>query len=120
MLQGSEGDDVIDGATGEDVAERDYLNGSEGRDHLIGNDGDVMSGGEDADTFEIVDGLVSIMDYAPDDVLVLNYNGVAPVLSTDVTPTGLTLFADGSPVASLFGVTEFDVSDVRLVENTAA
>lgn len=115
MIQGSEGDDVIDGVTGEDEAERDYLNGSEGNDRLIGNDSDVMSGGTGTDTFEITDGTVSIMDYTDDDTLVLNYDGDLPVLTTEVSESGLMLFADGTPVASLYGVTTFDVGNVQLV-----
>lgn len=115
-IQGSNGDDVIDGVTGEDTAERDYLNGSEGNDVLIGNDGDVMSGGDGADWFEITDGAVSITDYAQEDQIVLSYEGTLPVLTTEVAEGGLTLLADGTPVASLFGVTSFDVSTVHLVE----
>lgn len=114
-IQGSDGDDVIDGVTGEDVAEKDYLNGSEGNDTLIGNNGDVMSGGEGADRFEIIDGTVSIMDYADDDLLVLSYEGDVPVLTTETTSDGTTLLANGLPVASLFGVTTFDVSNVEMV-----
>jgi len=116
MIQGSEGDDVIDGVTGETIAERDYLNGSEGQDRLIGNDGDVMSGGADSDQFEITSGTVSIMDYSDEDVLVLNYAGNTPDLTTQITDDGIMLFADGAPVASLYGLTSFDVSTVQLVE----
>ncbi|WP_375280673.1 calcium-binding protein [Pseudooctadecabacter sp.] len=119
-LQGSEGNDVVDGATGEDVAERDYLNGSEGNDHLIGNDGDVMTGGQDADTFEIVNGNIQIMDFSDEDVLVLNFSGDEPVLTTQDSAGGLVLLADGEPVANLVGVTDFDVSTVRLVSEDAA
>ena len=114
-LQGSEGDDLIDGVTGEDTAEKDYLNGSEGRDTLIGNDGDVMSGGADSDRFEIDSGTVSIMDYSDEDVLVLNFEGTPPELTTQITPNGTVLFADGAPVASLYGVTSFDVGTVQLI-----
>lgn len=117
-LQGSEGNDVIDGVTGEENgAERDYLNGSDGNDTLIGNDGDVMSGGGDADTFEIDSGLVSIMDFADDDTLVLNYNGAAPILTTQTTDSGILLLADGAPVASLHGLTSFDIGNVQLVQS---
>ena len=114
-IQGSDGDDIIDGVSGEDVAEKDYLNGSEGDDILIGNNGDVMSGGSGADRFEITDGAVSIMDYTGDDLLVLSYEGDAPVLTTEVTQDGVTLLANGEPVASLFGITSFDVTTVQLV-----
>jgi Ca2+-binding RTX toxin-like protein len=114
-IQGSDGDDIIDGVSGEDVAEKDYLNGSEGDDILIGNNGDVMSGGSGADRFEITDGAVSIMDYTGDDLLVLSYEGDAPVLTTEVTQDGMTLLANGEPVASLFGITSFDVTTVQLV-----
>lgn len=115
-IQGSEGDDLIDGVTGEENgAEKDYLNGSEGNDTLIGNDGDVMSGGTGEDRFEITQGVVSIMDYAEGDVIVLNYDGDAPDLTTEETDSGLTLRANGEPVATLFGLTSFDVSTVELV-----
>ncbi len=114
-LQGSEGDDVIDGVTGEETAEKDYLNGSAGRDTLIGNDGDVMSGGADSDRFEIDSGTVSIMDYSDEDVLVLNFEGTPPELTTQTTSTGTMLFANGAPVASLYGVTSFDVGTVQLI-----
>jgi Ca2+-binding RTX toxin-like protein len=114
-IQGSDGDDIIDGVSGEDVAEKDYLNGSEGDDILIGNNGDVMSGRSGADRFEITDGAVSIMDYTGDDLLVLSYEGDAPVLTTEVTQDGMTLLANGEPVASLFGITSFDVTTVQLV-----
>ena len=114
-IQGSDGDDIIDGVSGEDVAEKDYLNGSEGDDILIGNNGDVMSGGSGADRFEITDGAVSIMDYTGDDLLVLSYEGDAPALTTEVTQDGMTLLANGEPVASLFGITSFDVTTVQLV-----
>ncbi len=119
-LQGSEGDDVVDGATGEEIAEKDYLNGSEGNDHLIGNNSDVMTGGDDADTFEIVNGSVEIMDFTAEDVLVLNYDGTAPELTTEVTSAGVTLLADGTPVATLYGLTSFDVSAVQLTPASAA
>ncbi|AGI69972.1 hemolysin-like calcium-binding domain-containing protein [Octadecabacter antarcticus 307] len=114
-IQGSEGNDVLDGVTGEDIAKTDYLNGSEGQDTLIGNDGDVMSGGADADRFEITGGTVFIMDYADDDLLVLNYEGDVPELTTQLTSDGTILLANGAPVASLFGVTAFDASTVQLV-----
>lgn len=114
-LQGSDGNDRLDGVTGEDVAQRDYLNGSEGNDHLIGNDGDVMSGGADADTFEVHSGLVSIMDYTAEDVLVLNHQGTPPVLTTQTTAQGVTLLADGEPVAALYGLSSFDVTSVQFV-----
>jgi len=114
-IQGSDGDDIIDGVSGEDVAEKDYLNGSEGDDILTGNNGDVMSGGSGADRFEITDGAVSIMDYTGDDLLVLSYEGDAPVLTTEVTQDGMTLLANGEPIASLFGITSFDVTTVQLV-----
>ncbi|AKS47530.1 Hemolysin-type calcium-binding repeat-containing protein [Octadecabacter temperatus] len=114
-LQGSEGDDLIDGVTGEETAERDYLNGSEGRDTLIGNDGDVMSGGADSDRFEVDSGTVSIMDYSDEDVLVLNFEGTPPELTTQTTSNGTVLLANGAPVASLFGVTSFDVGTVQLI-----
>lgn len=114
-IQGSDGDDIIDGVSGEDVAEKDYLNGSEGDDILIGNNGNVMSGGSGADRFEITDGAVSIMDYTGDDLLVLSYEGDAPVLTTEVTQDGMTLLANGEPVTSLFGITSFDVTTVQLV-----
>jgi len=115
MIQGSEGNDVLDGASGEVIAEVDYLNGSEGDDHLIGNQGDVMSGGEDADTFEIAQGAVSIMDFSTEDVLVLQFEGTEPTLTTEVTDTGLTLLADGEPVADLYGLSSFDIDTVKLV-----
>ena len=115
-MQGSEGNDVLDGVTGEDIAEKDYLNGSDGQDTLIGNDGDVMSGGADADRFEITGGTVSIMDYADDDLLVLNYEGNVPELTTQSTADGTILLANGAPVASLYGVTTFDVGTVQLVQ----
>ncbi|MCW1952173.1 MAG: calcium-binding protein [Octadecabacter sp.] len=114
-LQGSEGDDVLDGVSGEETAEKDYLNGSSGRDTLIGNDGDVMSGGADSDRFEIDSGTVSIMDYADDDVLVLNFEGTPPELTTQSMPNGTMLFANGEPVASLYGVPYFDVGTVQLI-----
>ncbi|MCF2871289.1 calcium-binding protein [Octadecabacter sp. G9-8] len=114
-IQGSEGDDIIDGVSGEDIAEKDYLNGSEGNDTLIGNNGDVMSGGDGADRFEITSGTVSIMDYADDDLLVLSYEGDVPVLTTETTTDGTMLLANGQPVASLFGVTTFDIGDVQMV-----
>lgn len=117
-LQGSEGDDTVDGTTGEDIAAKDYLNGSEGNDHLIGNDGDVMTGGEDADTFEITQGAVEVMDFTSEDVIVLNYEGEAPRLTTELTPSGVSLLADGTPVATLYGLTSFDVSLVELVPTT--
>ena len=114
-IQGSDGDDVVDGATGENIAEKDYLNGSEGNDTLIGNNSDVMSGGTGADQFEIVNGTVEIMDFDDDDVLVLHYDGSAPALTTETSANSTTLLADGAPVATLYGLTEFDVSTVQLI-----
>ena len=74
-----------------------------------------MTGGDDADTFEIVQGAVEVMDYTPEDILVLNYEGPEPELTTEATTFGVTLFANGIPVASLYGVTDFDVGTVQLV-----
>ncbi|MCF2906275.1 hypothetical protein L0666_14860 [Octadecabacter sp. CECT 8868] len=116
MVQGSEGDDLIDGVTGEDGgAEQDYLNGSEGNDTLIGNDGDVMSGGDGTDRFEVENGLVSIMDYTGDDVLVVKYDDAVPTLTTQLTENGLLLLADGDAIAELFGVASIDVDMVQLM-----
>jgi len=74
-----------------------------------------MSGGEGADRFEIIDGTVSIMDYEDDDLLVLSYEGELPLITAETTDDGTTIFANGEPVASLFGVSAFDVSSVQLV-----
>ncbi len=115
VLQGSGGDDVIDGLTGEDSATADYLNGGEGNDTLIANDGDILSGGTGADKFNIANGAVTIMDYTPEDVLILDYTGDAPVLSTELNESGLTLLANGTPVADLFGLAAFDITSVQLV-----
>lgn len=115
MIQGSDGNDVVDGATGEDDAERDYLNGSEGNDRLIGNDGDVMSGGTGDDIFQVKNGAVSIMDYEANEILVLHHDGDAPTLTTSTSDTGVTVLANGNPVAVIFGVTTFDLGAVHLV-----
>ncbi|MDB4053613.1 calcium-binding protein [Octadecabacter sp.] len=119
LLSGGIGDDEIVGGYGDDTliggAGHDNIQGSDGDDILIGNNGDVMSGGSGADRFEITDGAVSIMDYTGDDLLVLSYEGDAPVRTTEVTQDGMTLLANGEPVASLFGITSFDVTTVQLV-----
>jgi Ca2+-binding RTX toxin-like protein len=116
VINGGSGNDELLGGHGEDIAEKNYLNGSDGQETLIGNDGDVMSGGADADRFEITGGTVSIMDYADDDLLVLNYEGNVPELTTQSTADGTILLANGAPVASLYGVTSFDVGTVQLVQ----
>jgi Ca2+-binding RTX toxin-like protein len=116
VINGGSGNDELLGGHGEDIAEKNYLNGSDGQETLIGNDGDVMSGGADADRFEITGGTVSIMDYADDDLLVLNYEGNVPELTTQSTADGTILLANGAPVASLYGVTAFDVGTVQLVQ----
>jgi hypothetical protein len=75
-----------------------------------------MSGGADADRFEITGGTVSIMDDADDDLLVLSYEGNVPELTTQSMADGTILLANGAPVASLYGVTSFDVGTVQLVQ----
>jgi len=78
--------------------------------------GTSCQGRADADMFEITGGTVSIMDYADDDLLVLSYEGNVPELTTQSMADGTILLANGAPVASLYGVTSFDVGTVQLVQ----
>jgi hypothetical protein len=55
------------------------------------------------------------MDMSDDDLLVLSYDGALPDLTTQPNATGLTLLANGEPVADLFGLDSFDVTTVQLV-----
>ncbi len=115
VLQGSTGNDTLDGVTDEDQPEQDYLNGGVGADTLIGGAQDVLSGGDGADTFDIVTGGLTIMDLEADDLVILRYSGEPPELTLADYADGLTLLANGVPVADLFGVDSFDLSTVRLV-----
>ncbi|PYE84714.1 calcium-binding protein [Pseudoroseicyclus aestuarii] len=114
-MQGGAGNDVLDGVE-VGAAEADILNGGSGDDRLIGGAGDVLSGGRGADTFEIAPGdeVAVIADFDPAaDALVLR-GGAETVLDTLTSEDGLTLLADGQPVAYLSGVTALDLSLVQM------
>ncbi|MEL6960039.1 MAG: calcium-binding protein, partial [Pseudomonadota bacterium] len=119
VLQGSRGNDLVDAVTDEDETAQDFINGGAGDDTLVAGDTDYMSGGRGADTFEIANGAVTITDYTDDDVLVLHYKDAPPELTSAVTDTGVTLLANGTPVADLLGLKSFDVSSVAFVQASA-
>ena len=62
------------------------------------------------------DGAAIIDDYQfADDAIVIVYSGSAPTLGLTMTESGVTILADGQPVADLQGITEFDLSTVKLL-----
>jgi hypothetical protein len=74
-----------------------------------------MTGGSGTDTFEIKGGVVQIMNYTPEDLLVVNYSGTQPVLTTQTTETVLTLLADDEPVAVLLDIASLDLDTVHMI-----
>ncbi len=137
-LLGGLGDDTLDGGTGSDVlmggdgndvlyggddAAVDYLNGGNGDDWLHGGAIDNLNGGFGADHF-VTDagqariGTVNIDDFnAVEDTMVVLYDASAglPTLSVEAGETGVTLLANGEPLATLANITEFDLNTVQLV-----
>ncbi len=137
-LQGGMGADTLDGGTGVDVlmggdgndalhggddAAVDYINGGNGDDWLHGGAFDNLNGGFGADHFITVAGQASIGtvhidDFdADEDTMVVLYDITAglPVLSVEVGDAGLTLLANGAPLATLANVTDLDLNTVQLV-----
>jgi Ca2+-binding RTX toxin-like protein len=130
VLTGGEGADHIHGGSGNDSATRDdgddLLSGAIGDDEVVGGYGDdvvlggdgddKLSGGAGHDNIQGSDGDDIIDGVSGEDVAEKDYlngsEGDAPVLTTEVTQDGMTLLANGEPVASLFGITSFDVTTV--------
>lgn len=116
-LMGGRGDDVLYGRD-PDAAEQDYLNGGSGNDHIIAGAGDIANGGAGADTFviEAANGVVTVDDFNPDeDRLEVEYQGTVPVITTQLTDSGTDVMADGTTIAVLKGVTDFDPSTIGLL-----
>lgn len=134
-LSGGLGDDLLRAGPGNDT-----LDGDEGNDTLIGNDGtatpdslrylnagsgddvlhigagDLASGGAGADSFVLAGhGEAQVMDYEAGDHLVLEYSAdhPAPVISYQPGDGGLTVLADGEPLARLAGVQHPDQVTLR-------
>lgn len=129
VIMGGEGDDLIDGRDGDGGPDADYLNGGLGNDSLWGDVFDTLSGGDGADTFWVGESRMNhnaetdratIHDYdADEDTLVLLYNGegAVPVLTQETGKDGVTILADGAPVAYLRGMTTVDLA---LIEQVAS
>ncbi len=114
LLNGGDGNDVVSGL-GDDT--KDFLNGGDGEDIILAGKHDHANGGTGADTFVIdlgADAFVDDFDPA-EDVIELAYNSVPPILTTQTSDAGLTLYADGAVVATFAGVDTLDLAAVRLV-----
>ena len=122
LLMGGDGDDTLDGRDdlGRDDLEADYLNGGAGDDWLVAGALDTLSGGIGADLFDVsgAGGVATIEDYdQAEDTLVLLYqgDGPAPLLTQAAEADGVTILADGTPVAFLRGVSDVDLSRIEQV-----
>lgn len=116
---GSIGDDALNGGDGDDQLHggdgHDTLEGAYDDDRLIGGDGDILSGGPGADVFEVDNGTVTIMDWEEGDVLAFHYVGAPPELTAPTNATRLIVMANGAPLVEMVGITEFDVTAIRLI-----
>lgn len=126
VLDGGDGNDTLMGGRGNDVLigrdptspEQDFLNGGAGDDYIIAGANDIVSGGSGSDTIivESTNGVVTVDDFdATEDRLEVEYSGAAPTISTEQTDTGISVLADGTPVAMLRGLSSFDTSTVTLL-----
>jgi len=99
-----------------DIA-RDYINGGDGNDTLMGDTGDILNGGTGADTFSLMtESVVTIEDFDRDeDTIEITFTGDVPILATQPTAEGVTLFADGEPVATFDNITSLDLERIVLI-----
>lgn len=115
VAYGGAGDDMLDGR---DDGAMDYLNGGAGQDRLIGGTADHMMGGTGADVFAMQqDAGTFVGDFdADDDQIEVLYEGdIPPVITTQSSPEGLNLLADGEVITTLANVESLDLSRVTLV-----
>lgn len=114
---GGDRNDLIDGNSDDLTGSADHIFGGSGDDHLIGGNGDVLVGGSGHDTFELgANSFVNILDLEDDELVVIQYFGNEPVITGDATDDGVSILANGYPVAHLKGVHTLNLSEtVRLI-----
>ena len=119
LLQGGGGDDVL---YGDDDDETDFLNGGEGDDVIHAGAHDAVNSGNGQDLIVTdTDNAIEIFDHDETrDTLEIMYAGETPALKTSTENGATLLFADDTLVATLHGVTQFDVGLVRLVPDLRA
>jgi len=82
---------------------------------VTGGDGDVLDGGSGSDTFTVLGGDVTVMDYNPtEDSLILHTSGPGTTLSSAVTDQGVVVLADGEPLALLRGLGTIDLDSITV------
>ncbi|MCF2869449.1 hypothetical protein L0664_00065 [Octadecabacter sp. G9-8] len=115
LFVGDDEDSVLDGQSGEAMNSQDHLFGGNGNDHLIGGHNDILVGGDGVDLFEIgLDSEVHVLDLEDDELLVIQYIGQPPTITGDASDDGITILANGYPVAQLDEVYHINFDQVAL------
>ena len=136
LISGTDGDDVLSGASAEAGVQADpvRIEGGAGNDILVGEDGDILEGGPDADFFEIIvdgpedaepvviedlDFTLDSLDDIPDRVLfmqgdgqVVPYRGVleAGLIAEENEDGDAEIFYEGRVVAIIKGYSAEDLN----------
>ncbi len=106
---------LADGRSGDAGLLQEFLYGGEGGDTLIAGSDDVLFGGAGADIFDLSTGGVAyLQDYETDDLIVVSHGDEIPTIGFDQTDDGISILADGYPIAILSGVFEFEPSSIVL------
>lgn len=112
-------DKVLNGNTSHGAAQTDFLTGGEGDDLLIGGHSDVLEGGSGADAFQVAStNTVYLQDYDGSDEIWIEFDGEAPEITLDATDEGMSILANGFPVAMIREVYEFDMDKLILIQKS--
>jgi hypothetical protein len=111
----------VDGREGEAFMLQEWLEGGSNDDTLTAGPDDVLFGGDGNDHFNIMVGETAyIQDFQDGDLVVVSYDGEAPEIDYDNTDEGISILANGLPVAMLNNVWDFDQSSLILSPSSEA